>query len=102
MVNEIDKNKGVSVRTFLPPTPYFPYTEFYEAVPDKNGEIWGGVLHGQGFVRFNPRTGKWFVYDNPEPSALSRHAWIDESTKIPTVWYPDYHTGCIVRIQPLE
>jgi len=42
------------------------------------------------------------VYDNPEPSALSRHAWIDESTKIPTVWYPDYHTGCIVRIQPLE
>lgn len=102
IVNEIDENKGVHMRTYQPPTPYFPYTSFYTAMPDTNGEVWGGILQGRGFVRYNSRTEQWTVYENAEPSALSRYIWIDNTTTPVTVWYPDFHTGLIVRIQPLE
>jgi streptogramin lyase len=102
LVNEIDKGQGVRTRLFWPPTPLFPYTDFYTATPDKNGEVWGGVMHGRGFVRFNPKTEKWVVYENPEPAALNRFQWIDNSTSPPTIWYPDFLTQMFVRIQPLE
>jgi virginiamycin B lyase len=102
LVNEIDKGKGIHTRLFWPPTPQFPYTDFYTATPDKNGEVWGGVMHGRGFVRFNPKTERWVVYENPEPSALNRFQWIDNSTTPPTIWYPDFLTQMFVRLQPLE
>ena len=102
IVNEIDKGKGVHMRVFWPPTPYFPYSQFYTVVPDRNGEVWGAIVHGRGFVRFNPKTEQWRVYDNAEPSAFARHTWIDNSTNPVTIWYPDYQMGSLVRIQPLE
>ncbi|HEY7170593.1 MAG TPA: c-type cytochrome [Vicinamibacterales bacterium] len=102
IINEIDKGKGIRTQLYWPPTPLFPYTDFYTATPDKNGEVWGGIAHGRGFVRFNPKTEKWTVYENPEPSALNRFQWIDNSTTPPTIWYPDFLTQMIVRIQPLE
>jgi hypothetical protein len=37
------QGKGIHARLFWPPTPLFPYTDFYTATPDKNGEIWGGL-----------------------------------------------------------
>ena len=102
LVNEIDKGKGVYTRLFWPPTPLFPYSDFYTATADKNGEIWGGIMHGRGFARFNPKTERWIIYENPEPSALNRYQWIDNSTTPPTIWYPDFLTQMFVRIQPLE
>ncbi len=100
LVNKIDENQGVSIRTYLPPTPYFPYTMFYSATPDKNGEVWAGIMHGRGFVRYNTQTERWTVYDVAEPSALARHTWIDNTTDPVSIWYPDFHTGLVVRIQP--
>ncbi len=102
LVNEIDEGRGVHIRTYVPPTPYYPYTMFYTAMPAKNGEVWAGVMHGRGFVRYNKNTDKWTVYENAEPSALSRNTWIDNSTDPVSVWYTDFHTGLIVRIQPRE
>jgi len=90
-----------TLNEFYPPTPLFPYTDFYEAMPDKNGEIWGGLLHGPGFVRYNPRTDRWVTYNMAEPSAFDRRTWIDNSTNPVTIWYVDYQ-GYIVRIQPLN
>jgi streptogramin lyase/cytochrome c5 len=90
------------LREFWPPGPMDPYTDLYSAVPDKNGEIWGGELHGREFVRFNPRTGQWTQYAMPEPYSHSRDVWIDKSVSPVTVWYADYSTGRIVRIQPLQ
>ncbi len=83
---------------FYPPTPYIT---FYEVLPDKNGEIWGGELHGGRFVRFNPKTERWIEYVLPEPFSHNRRTWIDNSTDPVTIWYVD-HNGYIVRIQPLE
>lgn len=100
VVNEIDEGKGVHIRTYVPPTPYYPFTSFYTAMPDKNGDVWAGVIHDRGFVRYSQQTGQWTVYENPEPNALSRHIWIDNRSDPVAVWYPDFHTGFIVRIQP--
>jgi streptogramin lyase len=86
---------------YRPPTPPSPLTDFYEAMPDKNGEVWAGVLHGRQFVRFNPRTQSWRVYELPEPFAYDRRTWIDNSTDPVAVWYVDYD-NYLVRVQPLD
>jgi streptogramin lyase len=82
-------------------SPPIPYVAFYEAHPDKNGEVWAGALHGGRFLRLNPRTEAWTTYVLPEPFSHNRRTWIDNSTTPVTVWYVD-HNGWMVRIQPLE
>jgi streptogramin lyase len=78
-----------------------PYASLYTAHPDKNGEVWAGLMHAGRFVRFNPKTEQWTEYVLPEPYGLDRQSWIDNSTDPVTVWYTD-HEGQVVRIQPLE
>jgi streptogramin lyase/mono/diheme cytochrome c family protein len=94
--------KAKRIREFYPPGPVEPYTDLYSVEPDKNGEVWGGELHGREFLRFNPKTGHWTEYAMPEPYSHSRAVWVDKSTTPTTVWYADYSTGRIVRIQPME
>ena len=74
---------------------------FYEAMTDKNGEVWAGEMQGGRFVRLNPATVQWTEYVLPEPFAHNRRTWIDNSTDPVTVWYVD-HNGYMVRLQPLE
>jgi len=94
--------KAKRIREFYPPGPVEPYTDLYSVEPDKNGEVWGGELHGRAFLRFNPRTGQWTEYAMPEPYSHSRAVWVDKSRTPAVVWYADYSTGRIVRIQPME
>jgi virginiamycin B lyase len=97
---ELDVKTGRIVEHW-PPTPPSPLTDFYEAMPDKNGDVWAAVLHGRQFVRFSSRTSRWSVYQLPEPFAYDRRTWIDNSTDPVTVWYVDYD-GYLVRVQPLD
>ena len=83
---------------------YFPpiqYDTFYEAMPDRNGDVWAGGLESGHFMRFNPKTDQWTSYMLPEPYAHDRRTWIDNSTDPVTVWYVD-HEGFMVRIQPMD
>jgi virginiamycin B lyase len=98
---EFDR-KERQLREYWPPTPYDPYTDFYDAMPDKNGEVWAGEMHGRDFVRFDPRTERWRVYEMPEPFAHDRRTWVDNSTNPVTVWFVDNSGGYLVRIQPLD
>jgi streptogramin lyase len=91
-------SKTFRMKEFFPP---LPYSDFYEALPDRNGEVWAGLLHGRGYLRYNPKTDRWVEYALPEPFGHNRRAWIDESTSPVTIWYSDYQ-GYIVRIQPME
>ena len=84
-----------------PPLAPHPYTDFYEAMPDKNGEVWAGVLHGRQMLRYNPKTDHWAAYQMPEPYSYNRRTVIDTSTKPATVWYVDYN-NYLVRVQPLD
>ncbi len=84
---------------YYPPTR--PYIAFYDAMPDKNGEVWSPELQGGRVARFNPRTDQWVEYVLPEPHAFNRRTYIDSSTNPVTVWYGD-DNSYVVRIQPLE
>ena len=86
------------VSEYVPPT---PYTNFYTATADKNGEIWAGEMHGGRIARLNPRTSRWTEYVLPTPWSFDYNAWVDNSTDPVTYWYGDYY-GYIVRVQPLE
>jgi virginiamycin B lyase len=78
-----------------------PHASLYTTHPDKNGEVWAGMMHAGRYVRFNPKTEQWTEYVLPEPYGLDRQSWVDNSTTPVTVWYTD-HDGGVVRIQPLE
>src|SRR5712691_1137830 len=93
--------KEARIDEHWPPIAPHPYTDFYEAMPDKNGEVWAGVLHGRQMLRYNPKTDHWAAYQMPEPYAYNRRTVIDTSTKPATVWYVDYN-GYLVRVQPLD
>ena len=97
MLLQLDVKKNV-IREFWPPT---PHVTFYEAMPDKNGEVWAGELHGGRFVRYNPKSDRWVEYVLPEPFSHNRRTWIDNSTNPVTVWYVD-NNNYLVRIQPRE
>ena len=86
------------IAEYAPPT---PYTNFYDAQADRNGEVWAGEMQAGRMGRFNPRTNQWIEYQLPEPYCFDFSAWVDNSTNPVTVWYGDLY-GYIVRIQPLE
>jgi streptogramin lyase len=90
--------KAAQIREFWPPT---PYVTFYEAMPDKRGEVWAGELHGGRMLRFNPQADHWTEYVLPEPYSHDRRTWIDNSTTPVTVWYVD-HNSYLVRVQPRQ
>jgi streptogramin lyase len=92
--NSHQKLIGVSARPH-----WAPSFRHDAAMPDKNGEVSAGELHGAGLFRINPRTDQWIEYGMPEPYAHDRRTWIDNSTDPISVWYVDYQ-GHIVRIQP--
>jgi streptogramin lyase/mono/diheme cytochrome c family protein len=93
--------KEARIDEHYPPIAPHPFTDFYEAMPDKNGEVWAGVLHGRQMLRYNPKTDHWAAYQMPEPYSYNRRTVIDTSTKPATVWYVDYN-GYLVRVQPLD
>ena len=93
--------KAGRVDEYFPPIAPHPYTDFYEAMPDTNGEVWAGVLHGRQMLRLDPKTERWLVYQMPEPFAYNRRTVIDPSTNPVTVWYVDYN-NYLVRVQPLD
>ena len=93
--------KEARIDEHYPPIAPHPFTDFYEAMPDKNGEVWAGVLHGRQMLRYNPTTDHWAAYQMPEPLSYNRRTVIDTSTKPATVWYADYN-GYLVRVQPLD
>jgi streptogramin lyase/mono/diheme cytochrome c family protein len=93
--------KAGRIEEYWPPIAPHPYTDFYEAMPDKNGEVWAGVLHGRQMLRYNPKTDHWAAYQMPEPYSYDRRTVIDASTKPVTIWYVDYN-NYLVRVQPLD
>ena len=90
--------KTLLMREYFPP---IEYATMYEALPDKNGEIWTAPIQAGRMLRFNPSNDNWTTYPLPEPFSHDRRSWIDNSTNPVTVWFVD-HNGWVVRIQPLD
>jgi len=86
------------VKEFFAP---IPYSSFYEANADKNGEIWASGVQTGRYFRLDPKTEKWITYVLPEPYSHNRKSWIDNSTDPVSLWYVD-HNSYLVHIQPRE
>jgi streptogramin lyase len=90
--------KSRQIREHWPPV---PYVTFYEAMPDKRGEVWAAALHSGRVLRLDPQTEAWTQYVLPEPYSHDRRTWIDNSTTPVTFWYVD-HNSYLVRVQPRQ
>jgi len=89
------KDEDGQVQEFALP----PWTQPYDAVADKNGEIWTGGMTTDRIVRLDPKTGSWVQYLMPDDTNV-RRVFVDNSTTPVTFWVGSNHSAEILRVQP--
>jgi streptogramin lyase len=77
------------------------WTQPYDVVADKNGEIWTGSMLNDRIVRFDPKTGRTIQYLMPNDTNV-RRVFVDDSTTPVTFWVGSNHGAAIVRVQPRD
>ena len=82
-------------------TPDSPWTNPYDAVLDKNGEVWTGGMNSDRVVRLNPKTGQVTEYQLPEETNI-RRVFVDNSTTPVTFWVGNDHHASVVKLEPLD
>jgi virginiamycin B lyase len=78
-----------------------PYLSPYDAVIDKNGEIWTGGMSTDRVVRVNSKTGETIEYLLPRPTNI-RRVDVDNSTDPATLWVGNNHGASIVKVEPVD
>ena len=78
-----------------------PATYPYDAVLDKNGDIWTGGMFNDRVARINSRTGETVGYLLPRSTNI-RRVDVDNSTNPPTLWIGNNHSASIVKVEPLD
>ena len=73
----------------------------YDAVGDKNGEVWSGGESSDRIVRLNPKTGEMTEYLMPRPTNV-RRVDVDNSTTPVTFWVGNNDAASIIKVEPLE
>jgi virginiamycin B lyase len=82
----------------FPTTPNFAP---YDAVMDRNGELWAGGMNSDTILRIDPRTGQSVSYLLPMSTNV-RRVFVDNSTTPVTFWVGNNHHGNIVKLEPLD
>jgi streptogramin lyase len=77
------------------------YTQPYDVIWDKNGELWTGGMTTDRVVRLNPKTGESVEYPLERDTNM-RRMFVDNSTPRPTFWVGSNHGASIVRVEPLD
>jgi virginiamycin B lyase len=77
-----------------------PYADAYDAVADKNGDVWSGGMTTDYIFRLNPATGHVTKYLMPTVNPNIRRIDVDRSNT-PSVWVGENLQGKILRIEPL-
>ena len=78
-----------------------PFSWAYDAVQDKNGEVWTGGMTSDRVSRLNPATGEFVEYLLPRFTNI-RRVFVDNSTSPATFWVGNNHGASIVRLEPLN
>jgi virginiamycin B lyase len=73
----------------------------YDAVLDRNGEVWTGGMNADEVVRIDTATGQSIGYLLPGPTNI-RRVFVDNSTTPVTFWTGNNHHGSIVKVGPLD
>ena len=81
------------------PTP--PNFSPYDAMLDRNGELWSGGMNTDSILRLDPRTGESVAYLLPHPTNV-RRVFVDGSTTPVTFWVGNNHGGAIIKLEPLD
>jgi virginiamycin B lyase len=85
------------VREWPVPTSFAPY----DAVLDKNEELWTGGMNADRILRLDTETGQSVSYLLPEQTNI-RRVFVDNSTTPVTFWVGNNHDGSIVKLEPLD
>lgn len=78
-----------------------PWSNPYDVIPDKNGEVWAGGMHTDRVSRLNPKTGEVIEYLLSRSTNI-RRVDVDNSTTPVTFWVGNNHGASIVKLEPLE
>jgi virginiamycin B lyase len=89
--------KTEQIREYPLPDNFAPY----DAVMDRNGEVWSGGMNADTIVRIDTRTGQSVGYLLPESTNI-RRVTVDNSTTPVTFWVGNNHRGKIIKLEPLD
>jgi virginiamycin B lyase len=73
----------------------------YDAVLDRNGEIWSGGMNADTIMRIDTRSGRSVGYLLPQSTNI-RRVFVDNSTTPVTFWTGNNHHGSIIKLEPLD
>jgi len=89
--------KTEQIREYALPENFAPY----DAVMDRNGEVWSGGMNADTIFRIDTRTGQSVGYLLPESTNI-RRVTVDNSTTPVTFWVGNNHRGKIIKLEPLD
>lgn len=90
--------KTLSFKEWTPPFPWFAP---YDAVADKNGDVWTASMVTDTVLRLNPKTGKFTEYMLPGVTNV-RRVFVDDSTTPPTFWVGSNYGAAIIKLEPQD
>jgi virginiamycin B lyase len=73
----------------------------YDAVMDRNGEVWTGGMNADTIFRVDTKTGQSVGYLLPESTNI-RRVTVDNSTTPVTFWVGNNHRGKIIKLEPMD
>ena len=77
------------------------FTQPYDVIWDKNGELWTGGMTTDRVVRLNPKTNETVEYMLQRDTNM-RRMFVDNTTARPTFWVGSNHGASIVKVEPLD
>jgi virginiamycin B lyase len=90
--------KTKTIKEWVLPT---AWSNPYDAVVDKNGEVWTASMMNDRVTRVNTKTGEMREYLLPNSTNI-RRVFVDNSTTPVSFWVGSNHGGSIVKLQPFE
>jgi streptogramin lyase len=89
--------KTEQIREWRLPENFAPY----DAVMDRNGEVWTGGMSADTIFRIDTKTGQSVGYLLPESTNI-RRVNVDNSTTPVTFWVGNNHRGKIIKLEPMD
>jgi streptogramin lyase len=83
-------------------SPATQWSQPYDAVGDKNGEVWSGGMSTDLVYRLKPETGEIIEYLLPSINANIRRIDVDNSSSRVSCWVGEDHHAKLARIETLE
>ncbi len=77
------------------------FTQPYDVIWDKNGELWTGGMTTDRVVRLDPKTGQTVEYPLARDTNM-RRMFVDDATSPVTFWVGSNHGASIVKVEPQD